>query len=334
MTLKFYKVILFVFVLNFYLSSIQLFSQETIVEPSKIENNNSKPTPKEILDNKKSTPKPKKKNIDPRTIWQEQVVFKEVGKYNDVRPSNYHYQLSWNNILTAGVANMNLSFDKEGNIVSKVNGQTSSLARLFWKFDFIFDSLIDKSTLKPKSVNWKLKERKEEMTINNNFANDKVKCKIIVSKLGKKSYSNQDNPSIKNKFFRFHNTHDISSAVLYLRSLEYKIGDEVFIVIWPQDNAYFIKLKFIKREKRKYNFGKIPTLCFEVGIKKIRGKKLKLKNYRKAKKGKIWLSDDNYRMPVEIRSEVFIGDIVCKMSQRKFEDINEQDNNLKTVSNN
>ena len=52
------------------------------------------------------------------------------------------------------------------------------------------------------------------------------------------------------------------------------------------------------------------TIRLSVGMQKIDRKTLELRPYKKMKRdAMLWLSDDDDRIPVELRAAVFIGDV-------------------------
>jgi hypothetical protein len=105
--------------------------------------------------------------------------------------------------------------------------------------------------------------------------------------------------------FRFTPMHDVFSAMLQVRSHKLADGDRLVLPILPFDKPYLLRVHVVGREK----FADRDTIKLSVSLQKIDPKTKALLPYHKMKKTTLWLSDDANRIPVEIRSEVFIGDV-------------------------
>jgi hypothetical protein len=59
------------------------------------------------------------------------------------------------------------------------------------------------------------------------------------------------------------------------------------------------------------------TIRLGVKIRKI-NKDLTLKDYKKLKAATLWVSEDEYRLPLEIRADIFIGYVAATLVERDF----------------
>ena len=63
------------------------------------------------------------------------------------------------------------------------------------------------------------------------------------------------------------------------------------------------------------NNGKsIPCIKLGIQIRKMDRESLALSSYKKMKTATIWVSDDAERLPVEMRAEIFIGYMSCRLT--------------------
>jgi hypothetical protein len=61
-----------------------------------------------------------------------------------------------------------------------------------------------------------------------------------------------------------------------------------------------------------------PCIKLAVKIRKIDRDTLALSSYKKMKTATIWVSDDAERLPVEMRAEIFIGYMSCRLTGKTF----------------
>jgi hypothetical protein len=106
--------------------------------------------------------------------------------------------------------------------------------------------------------------------------------------------------------------HDPLSAILAIRRQELTEGSCVQLCCHPFASPYLIKVTTLGREKhRGYDCIKL-----DIQIQKIDKLTGKLLAYKKLKQATMWLSDDEQRIPVELRSKVFVGDLRLCLTKR------------------
>ena len=109
---------------------------------------------------------------------------------------------------------------------------------------------------------------------------------------------------------RFTPMHDVFSAMLQVRSHKLAAGDKLVLPILPFEKPYLLRIHVLGREK----FDGRDTIKLSVALQKIDPATKELLPYKKMKSTTLWLSDDANRIPVELRSEVFIGDVRMTLS--------------------
>jgi hypothetical protein len=128
-----------------------------------------------------------------------------------------------------------------------------------------------------------------------------------------------DEAETKRKIYRFDPIHDILSVALYIRSLELAEGDSVTALVSPFNRPYHAEFTLSGKENRKIGGEKYDTLKYDVVIRKVNHDKT-LQPYDKMKKATLWFSDDEYRLPVEIQAEIFIGFVSARVTKRAWTD--------------
>ncbi len=101
-------------------------------------------------------------------------------------------------------------------------------------------------------------------------------------------------------------TQDILSALYYLRTRELKTGESHYIDSYADGKVYPLQVNVYRKEKVKVKAGEFE--CFVVepimrteGVFKHEGKLL------------VWLTADQYKIPVQMKSKVLVGSISAKL---------------------
>ncbi len=105
--------------------------------------------------------------------------------------------------------------------------------------------------------------------------------------------------------------HDVLSAFYFSRCLELKIGEDIAIETHADKKNYPLLVKVLRKETIEVPAGKFDCIVVEPvlrtpGLFKQQGKLT------------VWLTDDAMRMPVLMKSKVFIGAIDAKLKDYKF----------------
>ncbi len=113
---------------------------------------------------------------------------------------------------------------------------------------------------------------------------------------------------------------DVLSAMYYIRAQPLEVGKSILVDNHTDNKNYPLEVKVLRKEKIKVSAGKFDCFVVEPLLQEGAGIFLH--------KGKltVWLTDDQYRLPVLMKSEVFIGSISAKLERYtlgRIEDKNE-----------
>ncbi len=108
-------------------------------------------------------------------------------------------------------------------------------------------------------------------------------------------------------------TQDILSAFYFMRTYNYeglKPGQQVFLKNFYRDSTFTLTIKFIGKETVEVDAGKFKAIVLEPvmkegGLFKSSGRIL------------VWLTDDERRMPVQVKAEIPIGSIKAELVSYK-----------------
>lgn len=208
------------------------------------------------------------------------------------------YLISWSNIIDAGTAVMEIREEKQTDgekaylLVS--TARSSGLVSKFYKVNDIIESIVDATTM--YSLSYKLDQshgkRKKKRTMTFNQAEGTV---TVLADGRQETYSTP--PSVL----------DPLSSLYYVRTRQdFIVGKPIIIDVHDDAKSWAVEVQTISREKIKTSFGEFNTI--------------KVKTYPKYEgvfqhKGEIyiWLTDDERKIPVLMRSEITIGSIVATL---------------------
>jgi len=108
--------------------------------------------------------------------------------------------------------------------------------------------------------------------------------------------------------------HDALSVMYYVRTQEFKIGQSIYIDNFTDGKHYPLEVKIIKRETVDVEAGKfdcivVEPLLLSSGIFKHEGRL------------KVWLTDDRLKLPVLMKSKVFVGSITAELTEYELGEI-------------
>ncbi|MDP8237659.1 MAG: DUF3108 domain-containing protein [Candidatus Hatepunaea meridiana] len=100
---------------------------------------------------------------------------------------------------------------------------------------------------------------------------------------------------------------DVFSAFYYLRSKDLKVGNSVWIDVHDIRKQYKLEVLVLRKERIKVPAGKFN--CFV-----IEPKLMSSGIFRREGKMQIWISDDENRLPVIMRSKLYFGSVWAKLT--------------------
>lgn len=106
---------------------------------------------------------------------------------------------------------------------------------------------------------------------------------------------------------------DILSSLYYVRMMELEVGKSIFIENHADRKNYPLEIKVLRRETVDVPAGKFDCLVVEpilraAGLFKSEGKLT------------VWLTNDEHKIPVQMRSKVIIGSISAELSELEYSD--------------
>ncbi len=231
------------------------------------------------------------------------------GPNKTIKPLALDYALSWNGALNAG--QMTFIYNKKDPqykryFLSQSFGKSTGIGRTIFPYDFNFVSLMNKKSLKPITFMATENDKKEITVTDCRYRSSGVTVKQNVTLL------KHQKKTSKKKTFNYPHSFDLMSAIMHVRSLDLKKGQQIKMVVHPFRSPYLCQVTVLGKEKHR----KQECIKLDVKLRKI-GSDLKLKTYKKMKNATLWLSDDVDRIPVELRAKVFIGNVRAELQRKR-----------------
>ncbi len=242
--------------------------------------------------------------------WKSSIPPFDPGNQPPLAPTQLSYAVSWNGTLRAG--SLHFQFGKKDKrypsmYISQVQGGSTGAAALLFPYKCSLSSYTQKGNYKPAISIAYENDRKKSTTTTNRYKSSGVqhaesKTELRTNK--KKQQSHQ---------FPYANTHGAISAMLNIRGKAFQQGDVYNLCIHPFSSPYYANITVLGREVHRGR----PAIKLDVRLRKIDLKTNQLKTYKKLRKATLWITDDDQRIPLELRTKVFIGDVRVVLSSQK-----------------
>ncbi|OGC75990.1 MAG: hypothetical protein A2145_00755 [candidate division Zixibacteria bacterium RBG_16_40_9] len=113
---------------------------------------------------------------------------------------------------------------------------------------------------------------------------------------------------------------DVLSAMYYIRTQPLEVGKSILVDNHTDNKNYPLEVKILRKEKIKVDAGKFECFVVEPLLQEGAGV------FQHKGKLTVWLTDDQYRLPVLMKSKIFVGSISAELerySLGRIEDKNE-----------
>ena len=182
-------------------------------------------------------------------------------------------------------------------------GETTGLARWFFKVEDYYESYFDEKTGAPYKFIRNINEGGYTKNIEIDFDHEQKTASVLDKK--KKE---------TNDFSIESNVHDLVSCFYFLRNYYPKNGlavNEAFDINMFFDNEnYVFRLKYLGKETIESKFGKVNCLKFRPVVQSGRV-------FKEQESVTLWISDDNNRLPIRLQADILIGSIKADLERFK-----------------
>lgn len=240
--------------------------------------------------------------------WKKDLTPATLGPHPPLAPSVLDLNVSWKGLVNSGKVTMEFApkgANKPAAFVVRSTAISLGPAAVVFPYKGTSWTELETATLKPRFFHSVETKDGETVTTTTRYSAKNVESKVTSGPTGKTA------GAPKSQSFGFSPVFEVYSAILHIRSQKLTQGDRITLVIHPFNNPYLLRAKVVGREKHDGR----DTIRLSVDMQKIDRKTLDLKPYKKIKSAAtLWLSDDADRIPIELRADVFIGDIRATLS--------------------
>lgn len=244
--------------------------------------------------------------------WQADLTPFVAGSQSRLAPCRLNYKATWKGMIDAGTIQMefgNPANAKAGAYIATSQGQSLGAAAAVYAYKHWFWSEMDPATFRPRLFHSVEDVEKKRVKHTLEYSRKQVTWERL-------SHVYETGADFVQKgSFAFSPAHDVFSAMLFVRGRKLDNGDDVSFVIQPGESPYLVRVHVDGREAHEGR----AAIRLSVAMRKIDQDTLELLPYKKLKRATLWLSDDADRVPLEIRAEVFIGDVrVTLVNQQRL----------------
>lgn len=234
--------------------------------------------------------------------WQAELTPSGAPNRGRLAPCRLDYKATWKGVIDAGAIQFefgNPADAKAGAYIVTSKGHSLGAAAAIYSYQHWFWSEMDAGSLRPRLFNSVEDVDGKRVKHTLEYSRKDVSWERL-------THVNDTGADFTQKGnFGFFPVYDIFSAMLFVRGQKLDNGDEVNFVIQPGESPYLVKVMV---EAREAHLGR-DTIRMSVGMRKINQNTMELQPYKKLKRATLWLTDDADRIPLEIRADVFIGDV-------------------------
>jgi hypothetical protein len=218
----------------------------------------------------------------------------------------FKFKMSYSGFLKAGNATLKVSETSlNGKPVFHVVGKgwTTGAIKWFFKVEDRYESYFDKFTNIPYKFIRKIDEGGHTKDLEIDF--DQVKNEAFI-----KDNKNQTKKTVSTT----PNVQDMVSTFYYLRNKmdisKLKVGDEVSLDMFFDEENYGFKLKYLGSENIKTTFGKVNTLKFRPYVMAGRV-------FKEEESLTLWISNDKNKIPLKIKADIAVGSLRADLESFK-----------------
>ncbi|MFT5465280.1 MAG: hypothetical protein ACI8UO_000368 [Verrucomicrobiales bacterium] len=267
-----------------------------------------------------------KKKVD--ESWKETVTTTPAGDFPMLDPCSLIFNVSWNGVVKAGQADIDITVAKDGDhpgaIETRARARSTGVARVIWPYTADLHSWVDPKSLRPIYVTQTEADRSKQTEHETKFIGDfvfnkRVRTPLSAPEEGKERVKIEDEEEITERVYETpQRINDLFSSVLYVRSMPLDEDGKTFrMITCPFDGRYLVELTQEGREKFKYQGKQINAVKFDITVSKVMKNESLKEIGEKIKKATVWMSDDELRLPLEIRAEIFVGSVRATLMEHR-----------------
>jgi len=221
------------------------------------------------------------------------------------------YSFGWNGIPSASfrVEVSREARNAQGRTVLAFCGQTLSAIDWAWSYRTSGAVYIEPETLLPCFSSRMSVKGEKTKSIFTRFDRLNGLARTVTEKL----YKGTRSTSVT----RFSQGLDIPSAFLYVRTFDWRVNHTRRIEVVDKRDVYVVELTPIGPERVQVGAGTFDAVEVDLKVRPL-SEEPREESERKYTKVRVWFSTDENRLPVLLRSEVFVGYVYAELVRRNY----------------
>lgn len=242
----------------------------------------------------------------PYAAWESSVTPPATHPFPAIEPFDATYQFGWEG-LRAGSADVHVSRGEKGSCTITASGGPNRVIRKLWEYQASYFGEAGPSGEVPSWFHMDEHISKGDLLSDAVFHPDSVfSCHRMLTEV--KPWSETSVPEVR----------DLFAAMLFVRSQPLLDGDQLRLVVFPDQDTYLVDLNVVGRDTLTVEGKKVKAIKFTLRIQRVetRGAMIgSLKPHQKFHSGRVWMSDDQRRIPLRAEVDVFIGSVFGEMKK-------------------
>ena len=243
---------------------------------------------------------------DPYAAWAGTLTQEAVTPFPSLIPFTAEYRFGWEG-MSAGGAKVSIEERSSGRLAISAEGGPDDWIRTLWNYQAFYYGEAGGNGTVPSWFHMDEQIAKGSLFSDAFFTSGSVfACHRLLTE--KKPWELTELPGVR----------DLFAAMLFVRSQPLRNGDKLRLTVFPDQSPYLVDLTVSGRDSVMLMGKKIRTIRFIIRIQTIethgehRGR---LAPHKKFHSGRVWMSDDERRLPVRAEVDVFIGRVFAEMTR-------------------
>lgn len=186
---------------------------------------------------------------------------------------------------------------------AKGYGETTGLAKLFFKVEDRYESYFDKYSGQPYKFIRDINEGGYTKDIEIDFNHETKQALVNDKKHGKKSTH-----AVKN------DVQDLISAFYYLRNnydiSDIKVGESITLDMFFDKENFKFRMRYLGKETLRTKFGKVECMKFRPYVQSGRV-------FKEEESLTLWVSNDENKIPIRIKADLAVGSLKADLHNFK-----------------
>ena len=247
-----------------------------------------------------------------RPAWQLQTTPLKPRPASGLAPLKLRYEVSWSHWVRAGSIDIEFRPGKDRStrwVQANARAKSLGVVRTLYTYDSDTSAQTSYEDLIPRRFTHVQTENGVSAEYDAQYLNGRMRIDwTVIPKDGKGAER-------KTLYHDVDGIRDVLSTLLYLQRTEFADNHDIVLLVQPAERLYRVTFRVLGRESHKVMDKTWSTIKLDMQVRSVTDE-LDLSPYTKMRRTTLWISDDTYRVPVDIQAELFIGFVSVRLLSR------------------